>query len=88
VNYSRSTARERKFLKRNEPLVLVGFGKYSLVDLMKFSETDPEGVIEAPGRGGIPRWRRVSVCTEEEISIFREYASWMAEVFQVKQEEL
>jgi len=64
----------------SEPLVLVGFGKHDLKDLWANKKTT-EGaqlLIEAITiRQWPPRYRRLSICTKEEVDLFQEYIRWI-----------
>ncbi len=85
MEYKRSTGKQRRLHTQFEPQVLVGFGDYSLIDLMKFKGSDQEeNIVMAPFRG-IARNRRLSICTEEEVSTFKAYAFWMKDLFQVEE---
>jgi hypothetical protein len=68
--------------KTAEPVVLVGFGKYDLVDLMKYKDTDDEEklVSEPFEKGWPPRYRRASACTQEEIQTFSEFTNFITNV--------
>lgn len=65
-----------------EPHVLVGFGKHDLRDLMDDLGT-PEGdqrLLYAIDRyHWPPRYRRFSICTEEDVATFEEYLDWIKE---------
>jgi len=86
--YQRSTNKERKFphekeeiqpdgsvkiVRYEEPTVLTGFGKYELVDFIG----SPDFVNEAFIKGWPPHYRRQSICTPEELELFREFTSWL-----------
>lgn len=53
-----------------EPMVVVGFGQADLADLM--GEDKEERLTEAFTKQWPPRYRRASICTEEEIELFKE----------------
>lgn len=78
-NWKRETNRQRN---RPQPLVLVGFGKYDLVDMVKKLNTDEEErvVTEPFQKGWPPRYRRASACTPEEVEAFRTYTTFMTNV--------
>lgn len=65
-----------------EPLVLVGFGKYDLIDLWKFKDTDDEEklITEPFEKGWPPRYRRASACTQEEIDTFSKFTNFITNV--------
>ena len=54
----------------NEPLVVVGFGKYELADLL--GEDHIERLTEAFMKQWPAHYRRASCCTKEEIELFKE----------------
>jgi len=63
-----------------EPLIVVGFGKYDLKDLMgqKDTEEGQDRLINGISLyGWPPRYRRASICTPEEITVFQEYLKWV-----------
>lgn len=79
-NWKRETNRQRR--GGPEPLVLVGFGKYDLADMIKFIDTDNEErlVTEPFQKGWPPRYRRASACTQEEIENFRKFTTFITNV--------
>jgi hypothetical protein len=66
-----------------EPNVLVGIGKHSLRKLLDEAYETPEGeqtLMDSLGKHHWPpRYRRVSICTEEEVGTFEEYLEWIQE---------
>ena len=75
--------------KPKEPLVLVGFGRYDLMNLM--SDTGaPEGeqlLLDAISRFHYPpRYRRLSICTKEEVTSFQDYLRWILTKMSNKEE--
>lgn len=61
------------------PMLLVGFGKYDLKDLVKFIGTPWEGqVLEAPLRAPA-RYRRPNICQKEEFEAFTVYLNWITD---------
>ncbi len=89
--YQRTTNRSRKYpiereelqpdgtVKVNryqEPNVLVGFGSHDLVDFVGCVDL----VNEAFVKRWPPRYRRQSICTPEEVELFREFTTWLAEI--------
>lgn len=68
--------------KPQEPLVLVGFGKHDLVDMLEWRGT----VKEKDLYGAIyphhwpPRWRAQTSCSEAETQAFLEYLRWLENV--------
>jgi hypothetical protein len=57
---------------------LVGFGKKDLPEIMELIGTEKEiEAITAPLHAP-PRWRRVSICTQDEIETFKKYTTWVS----------
>ena len=88
--YKRSTNRERrlpivreeiqpdgtvKISRHPEPLVLMGFGKHDLASFIGY----PELVNEAFVKCWPPRYRRQSICTPEEVELFKEFTTWLTQ---------
>jgi hypothetical protein len=61
-----------------EPMVVVGFGKHELADLM--GEDMEERILEAFQKQWPPIYRRASACTEDEIKMFSELTNFIARV--------
>lgn len=80
-NGKKETNKERR-AKMNQPMVLVGFGSRDLVDLVKFLGTDDEerAVTEPFEKGWPPRFKRVGICSEEEVEAFRTFTNFMTNV--------
>jgi len=74
-----------------EPLILVGFGKHDLANLWAKKDT-PEGekmLLEAISvKHWPPRYRRVSICTPEEVRVFQEYLRWMLSLISQTEEDV
>lgn len=62
--------------KAPEPMVVVGFGKAELADLMGVDMK--ERLIEAFQKQWPPVYRRASACTEDEIQMFSELTNYIA----------
>ena len=61
-------------------LILVGFGKFDLKDMMKWVNTDRENeLIFAPDKYP-PRYRAESSCSQEDLETFVQYVGWMSEL--------
>ncbi len=65
-----------------EAMVLVGFGKHDLVDLVNNASGGDQDALDklvhAVGKyHWPPRYRRESICTEEEIEAFVDYTTWI-----------
>lgn len=87
MEYVKSTAKQKKLAERSEPKILVAFGKTSLEDLLKLRDTHQESdVIYAPIKSPAV-WRRISICTIEEIKNFQEYTNWAAAKFGINKEK-
>lgn len=73
---------QNKDKRVNEALVLVGFGKWELKDMVKWIDTDDEErlVTEPFQKNYPPRYRRVSACTKEEVETFRTFTNFMTNV--------
>ena len=85
MNYTKSTAKMKKFQQRTENHILIGWaGQGDLTELL-FLRGKPEEMklIEAPIKGP-SRWRRISICTETEIKAFEEYGEWIQTKFDKK----
>ena len=69
-------------MKAQESLILVGIGKYDLKELLEKAADSLEGqkiLLEAFDRfHWPPRYRRASVCTEEEITSVLTYVNWVS----------
>lgn len=78
-NWKRTLNKDKR---KEDPVVLVGFGKHDLKDLIKFIDTDEEErlVAEPFAKGWPPRYRRVSICTKEDIEAFRTFTTFMTNV--------
>jgi hypothetical protein len=63
--------------KEPEAMVLMGFGKKDLKDLLELIGTPQENLLaEAPVRAPA-RWRRQEICSDEEVADFRRYVNWV-----------
>jgi len=72
-------------------LILVGFGKQRLVDLIEKINTSQEDELLNLALGGQspPVYRAEQSCTEEEVLSFLEFVGWINSILQAynKQEE-
>lgn len=57
------------------PMVLVGFGKHDLADLMGVDME--ERITEAFMKQWPPRYRRASICSPEDIELFKEFTAFI-----------
>ena len=78
-NWKRDTNRTRRI---PEPMVLVGFGKHDLADMIEYLDTDNEDrlITEPFEKGWPPRYRKASACTEQEIANFKKFTNFMTNV--------
>jgi hypothetical protein len=65
-------------MEEKDNLVLVGFGKSHLIDMIEWiGDKDKEKILlEAPMKQP-PVYRRQEICSHEEILAFLEYAAWL-----------
>ena len=79
----KETAKQRKEKEREEPTVLVAFGKHSLKELMDNRHTD-KGEYDLMGAADVHHWppvyRRVSACSVDDVKLFQEYIVWVGEM--------
>ncbi len=70
----------------NEPMVLVGFGKHDLLDMIEWIGTEEEErLLYAPTKySWPPRYRRLEICSEREINAFVTYTNWVTEKLRSK----
>ena len=74
--------------KNEEPLVFLGFGnKQPLTELIKLIGTPQEGfLLNLPFKTDQPpSYRRVALCSPEEISAYQTYAGWLQELLDTGQ---
>ncbi len=80
---TKETMKQRKAKDRSEPMVLVAFGNHTLKDLMakKDTEDGEERLMTAIDQHHWPPvYRRVSICSIEDVELFQEYLAWVAEM--------
>ena len=63
------------------PLVLVGFGKDDLKDLIKKVGTLEEETLIRACLNAPPRYRREEICSEEEVAAFLTFGKLLQETF-------
>lgn len=61
----------------SENYVLVGFGKYILIDMLDWRGTDKEEDLLKAIEKWPPVYRRQTICSEEELLAHLEYANWL-----------
>jgi hypothetical protein len=60
----------------SQELVLVGFGKHDLIDMINWIDTDQEKeVLMAAGKWPA-RWRRYEICTTEELDAMKTFVEF------------
>lgn len=62
-----------------EAMVLVGFGKSDLKDIINKMNTAEEKELVFAATGSPPRYRRESICSREEIEAFLIYVRFLQE---------
>jgi hypothetical protein len=63
--------------RKQETLILVGFGKHDLKEVLSWRGTPrEEDAILAPTKWP-PRYRRESICDPEDVERFMEYVGWV-----------
>jgi len=65
------------------PMILVGFGKFELVDVVKFIGTDREDELLQMPIKHIPRYRKPSSCLPEQVETFVQYVNWLSDKFEI-----
>ena len=65
--------------KVHEPMVLVGFGKDDLKDILHKINTEEEDELIYAPINSPPRYRREAICTPEEIEAFLIYVNFAKE---------
>ena len=83
VESTKETMKQRKAKARSEPLVLIAFGSHALKDLMAKKDTaeGEERLMTAfDEKHWPPVYRKVSICTIEDVELFQEYLAWVAEM--------
>lgn len=87
---TKETMKQRKAKARSEPMVLIAFGNHPLKELMAKKDTmeGEERLMTAIDQHHWPPvYRRVSICTIEDVEIFQEYLAWVAEMLGFSGEE-
>ena len=75
--WKKETAKERRTKEAAEAKVLVGFGKHDLKDLVADEDGEDTLIYALTKYHWPPRYRRESVCSEEEIDAFKAYMIWI-----------
>ena len=65
-------------MKKEDNLVLVGFGKTHLIDMIEWiGDKEKEKNLIEDTMNQPPIYRRQEICSQEEILAFLEYAGWL-----------
>lgn len=73
--------------EKQEPMVLVGFGKHELKDLLKLRGTPEEDTLLLAPVNWPARYKRESICDPDEIQDFLVFGTWMHERMKEKMED-
>lgn len=60
-------------------LILVGFGKHDLTDLVEKIGTDEELIVLNAAAKWPARWRRMKICKKEELDAMKKYVEYTTE---------
>jgi hypothetical protein len=76
------------FMKKKDHLVLVGFGKSHLIDMIEWigDEEKEKLLLNAP-MNQPPVFRRQEICSQEEILAFLEYTGWLTHLLEQYNQE-
>ncbi len=80
---TKETMKQRKAKAKSEPMVPIAFGNHPLKDLMAKKDTmdGEERLMSAIDQHHWPPvYRRVSICSIEDVELFQEYLAWVAEM--------
>lgn len=80
---TKETMKQRKTKARSEPMVLVAFGNHTLKELMAKKDTmdgEERLMTVIDEKHWPPVYRRVSICSIEDVELFQEYLAWVAEM--------
>jgi hypothetical protein len=75
--YVKKTAKQKKLEEAAEAKVLIGFGKHDLKDLVADEDGEDTLIYAITKHHWPPRYRRESICSEEEIDAFKAYMIWI-----------
>lgn len=64
---------EESKIDPEKEMILVGFGKHDLPDMLKWQGTDKESDLINAAAKWPPRWRRLAICTQEEVQNMATY---------------
>jgi hypothetical protein len=60
-----------------QPLILVGFGKYSLEEVMSWVGTEKEDDVLFAPKKWPPRYRRPEICENKDLDLFQKYTLYV-----------
>ncbi len=63
--------------ERTEGLILVGFGKHELKDMLEWVDTDKEEDLISAFKKWPPVWRREGICSLAEIQVSLQYMTFL-----------
>lgn len=65
-------------MEEKDNLVLVGFGKSHLIDMIEWiGDKEKEKILLEAPKNWPPVFRRQEICSQEEILAFLEYVGWL-----------
>ena len=65
---------------QKEGLILVGFGKHKLEDMLKWQNTEQEEDLATAFRKWPPVYRREGICSRDEIMSSMQYLAYLQDV--------
>jgi len=68
---------EREYLRKETSLVLVGFGKHDLSEVLTWRGTQKEEDAIMAATKWPARYRRESICEPEDVQRYVEYVGWL-----------
>ena len=71
---------EQPQVEPGQGLVLVGFGKYNLTDMLEWIDTDKEEDLAIAFKKWPPVYRREEICTEEDIKSACRYLAYLQDL--------
>ena len=66
--------------ERSEGLILVGFGKHTLTDMLEWMDTEKEEDLATAFKKWPPVYRRESICSQAEIQAALQYLAFLQDV--------
>jgi hypothetical protein len=73
----KESSKDRRERAAAEAKVLVGFGKHDLKDLVADEDGEETLIYALTKHHWPPRYRRESICSEDEIDAFKAYMIWL-----------